>query len=239
MDIQLIFDNFIDLMNTTDVNLETSAFRLVLSVLVGGVIGFERQRSKHSAGFRTFTLICVGSTIMMLISLYLPQIFIGVYDSDPTRMAGQAVTGIGFLGAGAIIQSKGAIRGMTTAASIWIISALGLAIGAGMYTVALIGTIVTLFVLINLANFEKRVMVEWTAKNITLTFEGLEIHKTKATRLMSKYGLSVHDVFIDQDLNSKLTHLHFSVYVKIQTDYENLFTDLRQLPQVTSVRLWA
>ncbi len=228
-----------DIITSNKVTLETSMFRLGVSILIGGIIGYERQHSKHSAGFRTFTLICVGSTVMMLVSLYLPQIFIGTYSSDPTRVAGQVVTGIGFLGAGAIIQSRGAIKGMTTAASIWMVSALGLAIGAGMYEVSLVCMVVTLFVLINMAKFERKVMVEWTSKSITLTFEDLIVRKKEVEDLFVRHGLSVQDVFIEQEFDRKTTHLHFNVYVKIKTDYVKLFDDFQRLQSIVSVRLGA
>ncbi len=228
-----------DIITSKDVTFETSMFRLGLSILIGGIVGYERQHSKHSAGFRTFTLICVGSTVMMLVSLYLPQVFIGTYASDPTRVAGQVVTGIGFLGAGAIIQSKGAIKGMTTAASIWMVSALGLAIGAGMYEVSLVGMVVTLFVLINMANFERKVMIEWTSKSITLTFNDLIVRKNEVEQLFFKHGLSVQDVFIEQEFDHNITHLHFNVYVKINTDYVKLFDDFQNLQSVIAVKLGA
>lgn len=228
-----------DIITSKDVTFETSMFRLGLSILIGGIVGYERQHSKHSAGFRTFTLICVGSTVMMLVSLYLPQVFIGTYASDPTRVAGQVVTGIGFLGAGAIIQSKGAIKGMTTAASIWMVSALGLAIGAGMYEVSLVGMVVTLFVLINMANFERKVMIEWTSKSITLTFNDLIVRKNEVEQLFVKHGLSVQDILIEQEFDSNITHLHFNVYVKINTDYVKLFDDFQNLQSVIAVKLGA
>ncbi|MFZ4456145.1 MAG: MgtC/SapB family protein [Bacteroidales bacterium] len=226
------------ILDSNQITLESAAFRILLSVLIGGVIGYERQRSKHSTGFRTFTLISVGSTVMMLVSIYLPQEFWGVYNSDPTRLAGQVVSGIGFLGAGAIIQSKGAIRGMTTAATIWIVSALGLAVGAGMYSVSLMGMVVTLFVLINLAKFERRVMVEWTAKSLTVVVHGLDFQRAPIEAVLKNHGLSIHDFFVDQEVNQNTTHLHFSIYVKLGTDYEQLFSDLRQIPTVGSVKLW-
>lgn len=227
------------IIESNQITLETAAFRILLSVIIGGLIGYERQRSKHSAGFRTFTLITVGSTVMMLVSIYLPQEFLGVYSSDPTRLAGQVVSGIGFLGAGAIIQSKGTIRGMTTAATIWIVSALGLAVGAGLYNVAFLGAVVTLFVLINLAKFERRVMVEWTAKNLTILVDGLDFQRSPIEKILESHGLSVHDFFVDQELHQNTTHLHFSIYVKLGTDYEKLFADLRQSPTVRGVKLWA
>ena len=228
-----------DIIYSREVNFETSMFRLALSLIIGGIIGYERQHSKHYAGFRTFTLICVGSTVMMLISLYLPQVFWGTYSSDPTRVAGQVITGIGFLGAGAIIQSRGAIKGMTTAASIWMVAALGLAIGAGMYEVSLAGMVITLFILINMANFERKVMIEWNSKTVILVFSDLLVRKAEVEELLRKHGVSIHDIFIEQDFHRNVTELHFSVYVKIKTDYVLLFEQLRKLDAVTSVRIVA
>lgn len=229
---------FNEIISSNEITIETAAFRLLLSVFIGGIIGYERQRSRHSAGFRTFTLISVGSTVMMLVSIYLPQAFIGVYSCDPTRVAGQVVTGIGFLGAGAIMQSKGAIRGMTTAASIWIVSALGLAIGAGLYSVSLMGLIVTLFVLINLAKFERRVMVEWSIKNLTIVINHLQFDNSQIELLLKKHGVSVIDLHLDQDLKTETTQLHYSVSVKLGTNYEKLFLELRGLQGTTHVKLW-
>jgi putative Mg2+ transporter-C (MgtC) family protein len=234
-----MIDWITDIINSNQVTLETATFRLLLSVIIGGIIGYERQRSKHSSGFRTFTLIMVGSTVMMLVSIYIPQVFYGTFASDPTRVAGQVVTGIGFLGAGAIIQSRGTIHGMTTAATIWIVSALGLAVGAGLYSIALLGMVFTLFILINLAKFERRVMVEWTSKSLTILITGLYFERSTIEVLLKKYGLSVHDVFIDQEIQQNTTRLHFSVYVKMGTDYEKLFEELRQLPSVKGVKLGA
>ena len=234
-----MIDWLTEIIYSNDVTLETSMFRLLVSILIGGVIGYERQHSRHTAGFRTFTLICIGSTVMMLISLYIPQIFEGKFVSDPGRVAAQVVTGIGFLGAGAIIQSRGSIKGMTTAATIWMVSALGLAIGAGMFLVAVVGLVVTLFILINLATFERKVMVEWFAKTIILTFSDLILRKKEIEEVLESYGLSIKDVFIEQDFVQQITSINFNVFVKFTTDYTDLFEDLRKIQSVTSVKMGA
>lgn len=127
--------------------------QLFLSGFFGGAIGFVRERDRKSAGLRTHTLVCVGSTLFMLVSIFMADKFPG---SDAGRIAAQVVTGIGFIGAGAIMQSGVAIRGLTTAASVWITAAIGLAVGCGLYTAAAAATLLTLIVIEVLRKIEKR-----------------------------------------------------------------------------------
>ena len=115
-----------------DVNLVGAIFKLMLSLVIGSAIGLERRRKGQVAGMRTFSLICMGATLAMLISIYIPQEYMGLKNGDPGRIAAQVIFGIGFLGAGAIIQMKGSVKGLTTAAGIWMTAAIGLAIGSGM-----------------------------------------------------------------------------------------------------------
>lgn len=131
------------------------SFQLVLSAFLGGIIGFVRERDKKAAGLRTHTLVSVGSTLLMGLSIYMASQYPG---SDAGRIAAQVVTGIGFLGAGTIIQAQGTVRGLTTAASIWVASAIGLAVGAGFYIGALVSTLIALIVLELLRGIEKKYM---------------------------------------------------------------------------------
>jgi putative Mg2+ transporter-C (MgtC) family protein len=116
--------------------------RLVVSALVGGIIGFERERMEKPAGLRTYTLVSIGSCLFTLLSL-----FAFGSESDPGRVAANIVVGIGFLGAGTIIQAQGQVRGLTTAASIWAVSAIGMAFGTGMYLVGLVAAFLIIIVL--------------------------------------------------------------------------------------------
>ncbi len=129
------------------------AVRLILSVVLGGVIGFERERHNRPAGFRTHILVCSGSALIMMVSAYgfTGQVGEG-FLADPGRIAAGVVTGIGFLGAGTILQQRGSVRGLTTAATIWVVSGVGLAAGIGFYLGA---TLTTAFVLISLLMLRK------------------------------------------------------------------------------------
>lgn len=109
--------------------------RLFLATALGGIIGFEREKhNKRMAGFRTHILVSIGSALIMLISIYIFEIYAGKAPVDPARIAAGVVTGIGFLGAGTIIRSGESVRGLTTAASLWTVSGIGLAVGCGFYT---------------------------------------------------------------------------------------------------------
>lgn len=129
--------------------------RLIISLVLGACIGVERQIHKHPAGLRTFTLICLGSTLAMIVSIYICQTNTNLLNGDPGRIAAQVLTGIGFIGAGLIIKNDdGAVSGLTTAACIFVTSVIGLAVGAGMTMTAVMVTAAILIVLVS-SNFLK------------------------------------------------------------------------------------
>ena len=143
-----------------DLSLGEELFRIALAGALGGVIGLEREFRDREAGFRTHLLVALGSALFTLVSAYGFSDFEygnGV-NFDPTRIAAQIVTGIGFLGAGAIIRQGFSIRGLTTAATLWIVAAIGLAAGAGYYSAAIITTAVVLFALWPLRLASRRLM---------------------------------------------------------------------------------
>ena len=109
-------------------------WRLFLAVILGGVIGFEREKhNKGMAGLRTHILVSVGSALIMLVSIHIFEIYAGKASVDPSRIDAGVVTGIGFLGAGTIIRSGESVKGLTTAASLWTVSGIGMAVGCGFY----------------------------------------------------------------------------------------------------------
>jgi len=119
--------------------------RLLVGALLGGLVGFERERhNRKIAGFRTHILVCVGSTLIMLTSLYIFDLYGTRAPVDPARIAAGVITGIGFLGAGTIIRSNVSVTGLTTAASLWTVSGVGLAVGCGFYTAAYATTIIVM-----------------------------------------------------------------------------------------------
>lgn len=124
--------------------------RLLLAALLGALIGIERERKHRAAGLRTHIIVSVASCLIMLISVDGFKAFYGNDSWDATRFAGQAISGIGFLGAGTILQKKDVVKGLTTAATLWLCAANGLAVGIGYYQAAIIATIICLITLVNL-----------------------------------------------------------------------------------------
>jgi putative Mg2+ transporter-C (MgtC) family protein len=123
---------------------------IILAVSLGGAIGLERQLSGKAAGLRTNILICLGAAVFTIISKQMAE-----PGGSFTRIAAQIVTGVGFLGAGAIIQDRGGILGLTTAATIWLVASIGMACGAGFHGVAIISTVITVAVLFGLKKMDK------------------------------------------------------------------------------------
>ncbi|MBU2102188.1 MAG: MgtC/SapB family protein [Candidatus Omnitrophota bacterium] len=130
--------------------------RLAVAFILGSIIGLERERKGRNAGLRTHILVCVGSALIMLVSMYIFEAYQGRAPVDPSRIAASVVTGIGFLGAGTIIRGGQGIRGLTTAASVWVSSAIGLAVGCGYLSAALATTIITFMTLSLLKWVEQR-----------------------------------------------------------------------------------
>jgi len=131
--------------------------RLILSVTLGGLVGIEREWNNHAAGFRTHILVCLGSTMIMLLSIYGFSAFVNEVNvrMDPARLAAQVISGVGFLGAGAILRKGSVISGLTTAASIWVVAAIGLCVGAGYRFAAIVGTVLVLISLVVFHKVEK------------------------------------------------------------------------------------
>lgn len=130
----------------------TIASKLLLAILCGGAIGFEREIRRKAAGLRTNVLICMGAALYMIVSRHISG---GASYTDPARLAAQVVTGIGFIGAGVILQSRGSITGLTTAATIFAVAAVGIAIGEGLFGIGLLSTVLIIVVLVVLRKVER------------------------------------------------------------------------------------
>jgi putative Mg2+ transporter-C (MgtC) family protein len=128
--------------------------KLLLAVLLGGIIGFERELAGKPAGLRTNILICIGATLLMDISTRIGLVEGGARMGDPGRIAAQVVSGVGFLGAGTIMHSQGVVTGLTSAATIWVVAAIGLTVGGGYYVEGIGAGLLVTFVLAGLGNIE-------------------------------------------------------------------------------------
>jgi len=145
--------------------------KALLAIVCGGLIGVEREMKNKPAGFRTNILICLGSMLFMWLSTQVAMVIATGRPADPGRIAAQVVTGIGFLGAGSIIQSRGRVTGLTSAAMIWVVAAVGMSIGAGYSLIALITTGLVLSVLLGLGLVERRVFKRCIYHDCQIAFD--------------------------------------------------------------------
>lgn len=227
----------LDFLQTTDVTLANSVVKLLLSLLLGAVVGLERRHKGQIAGMRTFALISMGATLAMLVSIYIPQEYMGLKNGDPGRIAAQVISGIGFLGAGAIIQMKGSVRGLTTAAGIWMTACLGLAVGAGMYLISTIACVLIIFVLTGLDMAEKKFFKGNEAKIVRLKVNAIVTDTDVYRECFRKHGVHVSDVFLRYDYTAKVSTINFMVRTVSTTRFEQLFADMSQLGDVLSLTL--
>lgn len=147
-------------------NIYEVVLRIVLAIIIGGVVGFNREYENRPAGFRTHVLVCLGATIAALIQVQLGYYVIdeiaktpnlsGVLNVDTGRVICQVISGVGFLGAGTIIRTKASVKGLTTAASIWAVACVGIAVGMGFYTISILSGIGIVIALVLLKRFEYR-----------------------------------------------------------------------------------
>jgi len=173
-------------------------FRLVAALAAGGIIGLERSFRGRAAGFRTHALVCLASSLLMLVTVYEHQWFVAQGGSrvvvDPTRMAQGIMTGIGFLGAGVIVKEGLTVRGLTTAASIWVTAAIGILTGVGFYLAAGIGVVLTLGTLSVFRWIESKIPAEFYA-NFSVRFARQAVMPEPELRqLVSQHGFSVYNL---------------------------------------------
>lgn len=220
-----------------DVNLIGAVTKLVLSLLLGATIGIERRRKGQIAGLRTFALISMGATLAMLISIYIPQEYMGLKNGDPGRIAAQVVSGVGFLGAGAIIQMKGSVRGLTTAAGIWMTACIGLAVGSGMYMISIIATLLIIFILVNIERIELQHNFMWESKIIRVKVHGI-IDNIQALRdIIASKDVHISDEFMKFDYENKFTIVNFMVRSKSDADVLALFKAIQENSNPISITL--
>lgn len=208
--------------------------KLFVSMLLGSIVGFERGRRGQTAGVRTFALISMGSALAMVLSVYVAEKYA---DGDPTRMAAQVISGVGFLGAGAIIQMKGSVRGLTTAAGIWMVSSLGMAVGAGLYMVAIIATLLCLFILVLLEKFEHRISMRSESRTIRIKTGEILHDITPYRRVLKEYNVPMTKFYVEYDFENNETRLNLVVVLRENVDYMSLFTAFENICPTKAITL--
>lgn len=223
------------IIHTNEVTWETALVRILVSFFLGMLIGIERETHHQPAGMRTHILICIGSTVVMLVSIFIPQTFTDFENSDPGRIAAQVVSGIGFLGAGAILKFGTDIKGLTTAASIWVMAAIGLAVGAGMFTIATISVAVVLFALTVMDLFEKKVFKERTLRKIELLVNKRNSDMQAIIKVFSKWDVKVMSTGFERNMNEANDKIIFIVGVTRILDVQKLSDALQKQAGIVSI----
>jgi len=216
-------------------------FRLLLASALGALIGFEREVHGRPAGFRTHLLVSLGSCLFAVVSIDFYRIFgnfggtvpVGV---DPGRIAAQVVTGIGFLGAGAIIRDKAAIRGLTTAACLWVAAAIGLSCGAGRFGAAIVVALFAVLSLLLLKKVESRIRKD-TYIDVKLWSTDLDGQQARVEKCMEECLVQVLNVVVEKDLESGNIFLDFYVKHKADVIVGDLLDRIALIQGVKKVRM--
>lgn len=170
--------------------------RLVIASVAGSFIGYQREVADRPAGLRTHTLVALGACLMTIISIY-P--FLKIEGADPSRIAAQIVVGIGFLGAGTIIRQGSIVRGLTTAATLWIVAGIGLAIGAGAYLAGILTAILVLIILIGLKQFELRIIGLHEFHTLHIKCPDDSTLVSRLSSVLTDLGVNIKKIEIDHD----------------------------------------
>ncbi len=210
------------------------------ALLAGGAIGMERSYHGRPAGFRTHALVCLASALLMLVTLYQAQWFPGMADSvriDPTRMAQGIMTGIGFLGAGVIFKEGISVRGLTTAASIWITAAIGVLMGSGLYYPAIVGTVATLGVLAAFRWIENQIPSHRFAHH-RVRFDRDNVMPEQSLRdLLAKHGFSISGLAYRLTEDGRQFEYLMTIRTSDEGNFARLATSLAALQPVREFSL--
>lgn len=219
-------------------------FRVLIAIIVGGFIGFEREMKNRPAGFITHTLVCVGACVVSLMQVQMIHETMAIIESHPIlassmkadlgRVVAQVVTGVGFLGAGTIIFDKGSVKGLTTATTIWVVACIGLAVGLGYYDIAFVATIGIIFVIVVLKRIEENAKNRQylMAVDIHCRTEIGECIETSINRV-KKFKVQIRDVKV---LNTEdETAFRLTLYLGLLKDREAIIEALSDSNDIVSI----
>ena len=206
--------------------------RLLLIALLAGAIGFERERHGRAAGFRTHILVGVGSCLVMLTGLHLMESLAGRTSFDPTRMAAQVISGIGFLGAGTILRFRASVRGLTTAASLWAVGGIGLAVGAGFPLGAAGATLIVLMTLFGFSHLE-RAMRRDVYRTLVVETKASGEDLAAIRKVLADYEVEIRDIDVKRTDDPERSRLELDVKLSTDRGHDEILQDVLRLEAVT------
>lgn len=222
---------------STEVNLTNAIVRLLVAMILGAFVGAERKHKGQIAGIRTFALISMGACLAMLLSIYVPQVYMGLKNGDPGRIAAQVITGIGFLGGGAMIQMKGSVRGLTTAAGIWITAIIGMAVGVGMYWESVVTTLLILFVLFGIDQYEHVHSIGQDSKVLNLKLHGIIEDIEPYRELLKKHDVHLSTFYVEYNYERDESELNLVILAPVHTNLLPVVGELSKLNPTKSINL--
>jgi putative Mg2+ transporter-C (MgtC) family protein len=211
--------------------------RLALGFVAGAVLGFERSSRRQVAGLRTHILISMGATLLMLLSIWIPQKYMGSGNGDPGRIAAQVVSGMGFLGAGAIIRLGNNVRGLTTAASLWFVAAVGLALGAGLYFAAAVAEAAGFITLLFLGKLERKIFPAERLKTLEIYYKHSIPKIDEAMDILKASNIRLQSVNIVHGSKSKGSRLRLLVVIPSNVDITTIAHSIKSLDDVAKVEI--
>ncbi|KPK42192.1 MAG: hypothetical protein AMJ78_03285 [Omnitrophica WOR_2 bacterium SM23_29] len=206
--------------------------RLILAVVLSGLVGYEREIHGRVAGFRTHILVCIGSTLIMLTSMNIFEIYRGQATPDPARIAAQVVSGIGFLGAGTILRFKASVRGLTTAASLWTVAGIGLAVGSGLYIPAVVTTILVLITLFFLTIIERSIIRKDWFKMLEIETKSYASQLENIRSILSEYEVEIKNFEVRSTTSPDEMILKLSLRLLTNEYDDEIVSKIRQLEGV-------
>jgi putative Mg2+ transporter-C (MgtC) family protein len=215
--------------------------RVLAALAVGAAIGFERTFHGRPAGFRTHSLVCLASSLLMLVTVYqnewMTAVPLDAIRTDPTRMAQGIMTGIGFLGAGVIFKEGLTVRGLTTAASIWVTAAIGILLGIGFYYAATVGAVATLTALAAFRFIEHRLPTEFYAHHSLIFERGVVMAEEDLRRLIVEHGFSIANLSYRLSDGGRLFEYGMVIKSRDRRNADALARHLCHLPEVREFRI--
>lgn len=209
--------------------------RLILACILGGIVGYERESMNRPAGFRTHILVCVGAALVMITSEFIFREYKGVANMDPARLGAQVISGIGFLGAGTIIREGFSVRGLTTAASLWAVSCVGIAAGIGFYEGAIAATILIYLTLILLRKLEDHFSRKNQYKLICVQLQNLPGQIGAITHVFGRNDVLLKNIEFVNNRDDKSTLIKFLIKLPHNFAKEKVINDLHQIEGVQKV----
>jgi putative Mg2+ transporter-C (MgtC) family protein len=211
------------------------AGRLCLAALLGGLVGLEREVHSQPAGLRTHMIVCVGSCLIMLVSMFMSAG--NPARSDPARIAAQVVAGVGFLGAGAIMRSGLSVRGLTTAACLWTVAAVGLAVGCGYWKAAIVTTLLTLISLTFFQRIERQFSKGKAFRRFVVHAKDSAQLVARLEEIVTQAGVGIQEVDLQRDLIEKKLHVSITATCPEHVDMDRMSRALSALPDVEKVEI--